>query len=427
MKFTTTQVNNATLEHFCTVKVVSRSALLQNVFSMAATIATPSRAPASKKPLFVLLFAGFVLLGIPTVIIGPILPVFISRWALSDSQAGIFFTVEFTASLAGVWVATWLAAKRGYRPPLFLGYLLTAIGLALLNASSEGVALLATAAFGLGYGCAVPPTNLSAAEAGGERSAGLISFLNFAWGIGAVACSPLILLALRHHFLSSLLSTIAGTSLLIAVGFLFVAFPADKHAAADNSSSAPAILPGLAVTISIAALFFIYVGTETSIGGWAAEHAKRLAGHATNLSTIAPMFFYGGLTTGRALTPLVLLRVRERKLIFTALALVSIGVGIVIAARSQPIAIAGLIVGGFGCSSIYPIYIAWFSRWYGAAARRLGGVTFSVASLGGSVVPWLVGFVSQHAGSLRIGLLIPLFCAALMFAILLSLRRRVST
>ena len=38
---------------------------------------------------------------------------------------------------------------------------------------------------------------------------------------------------------------------------------------------------------------------------------------------------------------------------------------------------------GFGLLDIYPIYISWFSHWYGPAARRLGGVVFSMASLGG--------------------------------------------
>lgn len=377
-----------------------------------------------RRNLLILLFAGFVLLGIPTVIIGPILPVFISRWSLDDSQAGLFFTVQFAASLGGVWLATGLTAWRGYRPALILGYLFTGIGLAMLNASSHALALAATAAFGLGYGTAVPPTNLSAAELGGERSAGLVSLLNFAWGIGAVACSPLILLALRHHFLSALLFTVALCGLLLAASFLFVSFPADKHASATESSSVQTSVPALAVTIAVTALFFIYVGTETSIGGWAAEHAKRLAGQATSLSTVAPMFFYAGLMTGRALAPLVLLRVREKQLAFAALGLAAFGTAVVIAATSLRLAIGGLLVAGFGCASIYPIYIAWFSKWYGAAARQLGGLMFSMASLGGSVVPWLVGFVSKHSGSLRVGLLIPFFGVILMICTLPLLRRR---
>ncbi len=391
---------------------------------MAATLASPARTGSSTR-LLALLFAGFVLIGIPTVIIGPILPVFISRWSLNDSQAGFFFSVQFASSLCGVWIATALTHWRGYRRPLVLGYVLTGAGLALLNAPTHAQALIATALFGVGYGMVTPPTNLSAAEAGGERSAGLVSLLNFAWGIGAVACSPLILLALRHRLLSPLLLTVAVGAVLLAGSFLAVTFPVDPHRSASEASTSPVVpAPALAITIAVSALFFIYVGTETSVGGWAAEHTKRLAGHASSLATIAPMFFYGGLTAGRGLAPLALMRVRENRVAIAALITAALGIAIVIAATSPHLAIVGLTIAGIGCASIYPIYISWFSKWYGAAARRLGGIVFSLASLGGSALPWLVGFVSKQSGSLRIGLLIPFVCPLLMIGILLLLRRR---
>ena len=391
---------------------------------MTTTLASPGRS-GSRTVLLALLFVGFVLIGIPTVIIGPILPVFISRWSLDDSQAGFFFTVQFASSLCGVWIATALTHWRGYRPPLILGYALTGAGLALLNAPTHTQALLATALFGVGYGTVTPPTNLSAAEAGGERSAGLVSLLNFAWGIGAVACSPLVLLALRHRMLTPLLLAIAIGALLLAGCFFAVSFPVDTHrSASESSTSSLSPTPAFAITMAVSALFVVYVGTETSVGGWAAEHAKRLAGHASNLSTIAPMFFYGGLMAGRGLAPLVLMRVRENRVALASLFIAALGIAFVIAATSQRPAIVGLTVAGFGCATIYPIYISWFSKWYGAAARRIGGVVFSLASLGGSAVPWLVGFVSKQSGSLRIGLLIPFFCPILMIGILLLLRRR---
>lgn len=390
---------------------------------MPTTMAAPA-STGNRTGLLTLLFAGFVLTGIPTVIIGPILPLFISRWSLNDSQAGLFFTVQFIAALCGVWITTALTSWRGYRPGLFLGYMLTGAGLALLNAPTHMLALAATAAFGTGYGMVIPPTNLSAAEAGGQRSAGLVSLLNFAWGIGAVACAPLIMLALRHQFLPALLFTVASSAFVLAGFFLFVSFPADKHASPAESTSGPAATPALAITICVAALFFIYVGTETSIGGWAAEHAKRLAGHATGLPTIAPMFFYAGLMTGRGVASLALMRVRERHVILMAMALATLGTVIVISANWERTAFVGFAIAGFGCASIYPIFISWFSKWYGAAARRLGGVVFSMASLGGSALPWLVGFISTRAGSLRVGLLVPLAGCFAMLGVLALLHRR---
>jgi MFS transporter, FHS family, glucose/mannose:H+ symporter len=390
---------------------------------MSTAPAVPART-GNRTSLLALLFSGFALIGIPTVIIGPILPLFISRWSLNDSQAGLFFTVQFAASLCGTWITTALTAWRGYRPGLVLGYLLTGVGLALLNAPTHTLALVATATFGMGYGIAIPPSNLSAAEAGGKRSAGLVSLLNFAWGIGAVACSPLIMLALRHGFLPALLYTVAFCALVLGISFVFVSFPGDQHSHAAESASSLAPIPALAITVGVAVLFFVYVGIETGVGGWAAEYVKRLPGHGSNLSTIAPMFFYAGLTIGRALASLALLRVRESHVVLSALGLAVLGIVVIIAAASPRTAIVGLSIAGFGCASIYPIYISWFSKWYGAAARRLGGVFFSMASLGGSVMPWVVGVVSTEVGSLRVGLLVPLAGCFIMLGGLALLHRQ---
>jgi MFS transporter, FHS family, glucose/mannose:H+ symporter len=386
---------------------------------MAATL--PAVRSSKDNRLLALLAAGFVLLGVPTVIVGPVLPLFISRWSLSDAQAGLFFTVQFAASLCGVWITTGLTSWRGYRPGLVIGYVLTGAGLAALNAPTQGLALAATAAFGLGYGMVVPPTNLSAAEGGG---AGMVSLLNFAWGIGAVACSPLVMISLQHHFLSAFLWILALCALTLAICFLFARFPTEHHADPANSASSRTAAPAVAITVAVSALFFIYVGTETSMGGWAAEDVKRLVGHATSLTTMAPLFFYAGLMLGRGVVPFALKRVREIGVVLTAQVLAVTGIVLVAAASSAPMAVFGLAIAGLGCATLYPIYISWFSKWYGAEARRLGGVVFSMASLGGSAMPWLVGLVSTRAGSLRVGLLVPLAGCFLMLGLLMMLRRR---
>jgi MFS family permease len=115
---------------------------------------------------------------------------------------------------------------------------------------------------------------------------------------------------------------------------------------------------------------------------------------------------------------------KERTLVLGALALAAAGNALLIAAPSLNVAIVAVFLAGLGCASVYPIYIAWLSRWYGARARKIGGVLFALASLGGSVGPWLVGSVSQFSSSLRIGLLVPLLSAVIMIGLVLLLRRQ---
>ena len=374
--------------------------------------------------LLILLFAGFLLIGIATVIVGPMLPVFIQKWSLDDRQAGFFFTVQFTSSMVGVGLSSALSAWRGYRPALILGYMLTGVGLAALNADSHMLALAATASFGCGYGLVIPGTNLLVAQAGGKRGASLLNLLNFMWGVGAIACSPLVLLAQNHMRLPVLLASLGITGGLMVLGVIFASFRGDTQGEVAKTSENGLADPGLAVTMALATLFFIYVATETSVGGWAVEFAKRLANRSTGMTTLAQMFFYAGLTSGRAVAPIVLLRVRERRLVLGALTLSVIGTAILMASGTLKIAILGVFLAGLGCATIYPIYIAWLSRWYGARAKNVGGVLFALASLGGAAGPWLVGSLSKYSGNLRVGLLVPLVGAITMICLVLLLRRQ---
>ncbi|HTF26195.1 MAG TPA: MFS transporter [Candidatus Limnocylindria bacterium] len=374
--------------------------------------------------LLVLLFAGFVLSGIATTIIGPMLPIFIRRWSLDDGQAGLFSTIQFLAALGGTLASSAIAAWRGYKPALVLGYALMGGGLACLNANTHSVVLTATAVFGLGYGLITPGTNLFVAELGGAKSASLLNQLNFAWGVGAMICSVLIAFALKHNTISILLAATAIFGGILVVGLSFTSFGVQKHEKDVNATGAVSPAIGLGITIAMAAMFFIYVAMENGIGFWSAEYAKRVANGITYMTTLAPMFFYAGLTSGRAAAPLVLKILHERKLVLGALNLEAAASVLLITSRTLPVATTAVFLAGLGCASVYPIFIAWLSRWYGARAKKIGGILFALASLGGSAGSESIGVVSKFSGSLRAGFLVPLSCAAILIFLTLLLRRQ---
>jgi fucose permease len=328
------------------------------------------------------------------------------------------------ASWLGTLASSAIASWRGYRPALVLGYALMGGGLAFLNADAHIVALAATATFGFGYGLLTAGTNLLVAELGGVRSASLVSLLNFMWGVGAMTCPLLIAFALKHNRISLTLMGCAAFGAVMVVGLLFASFGADENPHEAKVAESSGAGPAFHVTFALASLFFIYVAMENGIGIWAAEYAKRLAHGITSLTTLAPTFFYGGLTLGRASAPLALHRMKEKTLVLGALALAAAGNTLLIASPGLYVAIVADFLAGLGCASVYPVYIAWLSRWYGARAKKIGGVLFALASLGGSAGPWLVGSVSQLSASLRIGLLVPLLSALIMIALVLLLRRQ---
>lgn len=388
--------------------------------TQAIVISTKAR----QRYLLALLFAGFALTGMEITLAGPLLPTFISRWSLSDSRAGIFFTLQYSCSLGGVWLSSLITHYLGNRFSLLVGYLVMGAGLATADSPNMHAAMFALALLGIGYGLVVPPTNLDVAEIGGARGAGLVSLVNFAWGAGSFACPFLVLLALRNQILTRVLFVCGVFGWLLAAGFIFAEFPAIKHGEKSAEKTAAEKHAGISATTILAAAFFLYVLIETSFGGWAAAHVKRLSGTANGVSILAPMFFYGGLMAGRAFAPFVLARVQEFRLVLCALGVAFAGGTLFLLARTQNEAFLFVAVAGIGCAVIFPVYVAWLSRWYGSSASRMRGLMFSMASVGSAAGPGLVGFVSQHAGGLRAGLLVPLAAAVIMGFLLLGVRRQ---
>jgi len=378
--------------------------------------------PYSQSVIFYLLCAGFVVNGIVISLIGPILPMFMAKWGLNDSRAGLFSLVQFSGSFVGVLASSSLISAKGFKPAITLGMALLALGFALLNAPTFVLALAASGIYGLGYGFATPGTNLWVGESYRERRASALSIVNLAWGAGAIVSSPLAMIAMRTSHVGLLLYSVAGLG--VALVILLLRMPFGKPYQEENSASGPSSsqMAGTAVAGLLGILFFVYVGTEVGTSYWAPAHAQRAAPWSSNTWALAPMFFFAGLLGGRGAAAAILLHLREVTVAVAGLLLAATGESIFLAGHSHLTLFGGAFLAGLGLASIFPILIAWLSKWYGTRARKVGGVMFALAALGSALVPPLVGVVSRYAGSLRIGLAVPLAGCALMLTVIAILR-----
>jgi MFS transporter, FHS family, glucose/mannose:H+ symporter len=365
----------------------------------------------------VVLHAGYVVTGIVTTLIGPILPVLIGRWSLSDQRAGLFFTAQFCGSMLGVSSLGALLG-RGYRYAFVCGFSLIAAGVAGLTLGNYLASLAAAALFGCGLGQALSATNLWVAEVAKARRVAALSILNLAWGIGAIASSPVVLFAQRREAIPSLLYTIASASALMAL--ILVAMNLEPRAKeGDPEQSRPTHEANISTrsSLNLAGLFFLYVGSENSIAGWVASLAKRMHPDSGDLWALAPLFFWGGILTGRALVPLVPFRWRERALLANGLILAAVAICLLLRAKTFASIAICVSAAGLGFAGIFPILIAWLVKAYGQRSRQIGVIMFALAGMGGATMPWIVGLISTETGSLRSGLLLPLAGCVAMFAL----------
>jgi MFS transporter, FHS family, glucose/mannose:H+ symporter len=379
-------------------------------------VSAPPTPVSSAKALTIVAHAAFVPIGVVTVLLSPLLPTLTARWSLNYSQAGALFTAQFLSSTIAVWLSGILTARWGFRFAIKTGLIVIAIGVAGVLAGSRLFGLFCIVAYGAGIGLAVPAANLLVAEVNPGRRSAALNLLNFSWSAGAVACPFLVAAAIKMHRVPVFLGMIAGVSLLVAIGV--AAMPSWIREPAISRTTVGNIMSGSwkhGAFVIVAALFFLYVGTENSFGGWVASYANSLGTMTRTIAVLTPSFFYSALMLGRWFAPIMLRRIDEIRVVQGCLLLASAGMAGLVGSHSLHGVIVSASAAGFGLSAVYPITISLLSREFGSEASRIGSLMFTLGNLGGACLPWLVGASSNRLGTLKAGLAVPLLGSLVMF------------
>jgi fucose permease len=345
------------------------------------------------------LYAAFALAGIATTMLGPLMPALQAQWNIADSRAGLLFTAQFLASVCSAAMVGVLARRFGYGQLIRFGLLLLAAGVAACAVCRWPLALPCVAIYGCGLGLIIPAGNLGIAALHPGAETRPVMALNLCWCVGAVA-APILIASLAATFLW-LQALLAAVLAVCSGADPWPAKPASNKLSAQREAS-PHLLTAL--------LLFLYVGVESSIGGWVALLTFRSPG-AQSLWAILPSAFWAGMLIGRMVTPSLLDIVRPRVIIVAGLLLAFAAAAYLIGGGSHGSVAAGAL-SGFGLAPVFPLVVAQYAE--AVAVGSASGLIFSAAGLGGAAMPALVGFLSQSSGSLRIGMSAALFSLAAM-------------
>jgi fucose permease len=392
-----------------------------------STTARPTLAASSdsSRGLTAFVHAGFIVAGAVTILLGPILPMLAARWSLKDAQTGYFFLAQFLTAILGSAISSYAIPRWGYKKSFLASFCLIGIGVAALGHFEWIGTLVAISIYGAGLGFLSPATNLWIGEAAKTGRAGALNLINFSWTAGAMVCPFLVALTSGDEHLNYLLYgfTFAAAALAIASVFLPLDLPVTIDAPRSESSASAARGSYLVVTILFGVVFFLHLGSENAIGGWVASYSHRILDPNSRAWIVTPSLFWGGLLAGRAVAPTILKRVSEIRVVQFALAIAIVGVAILISANGLVGITVGTFVAGAGVAPVFASLMSWMVRAYGAAARALAGQLLGVGILGGACVPWGVGVLSTHFGSLKYGLALVLFtlvCTLLLASLLNS-------
>jgi FHS family glucose/mannose:H+ symporter-like MFS transporter len=386
-----------------------------NSGTKAGAITPDDNAAAGRRRLVLAGQIAFLPTGVLTTLLSPMLPILSRRCSLSDAQAGNFFPIQFLSQLAGVLLSGYMLARVGFRAVFLSGLLLMAAGSSMLFLGSIQLAMVSVAVYGLGLGLIIPTTNLMAAEISAGSRAAAVSLLNFFWGVGAVAGSLLIAWAAKYQRVPLFLGVVAVSLLLLATAVRNLPFPGPRP-----SGDAPirwGVIARNPVTWLFAVVFFLYPGAETCVSGWIGSFVSQMGMGSAAVAAAMPAFFFAALTAGRGVGGWVLRHLSEQRVLQGGYALAALGIGMLLRSSNVTGVKISAILTGLCYATLYPITVARLSQRYGVEARSVGSVMFALAALGPAALPWLVGTVSQSAGSLRTGLLVPFVATVILLVI----------
>ena len=349
----------------------------------------------------------FFLSGIATVLIGQVLPVLIRRFSLSDLEAGYLFPAQIlVGAVTGNFLSGYIGRRAGYIWPTVIGCLLMTIGLLLMNSANYWICVAGFIANGLGTGLTLPAINLLVLDMAEGSTAAALSILNFCWGAGAIVSKPFVdgLGSAESIFLPTLVLAVC----IAASGLALFLIARDRIARPTPVTTAqepdtPIWQTGLAW--SIAVFNFVHVGFESGIGGWLTTYSDRLDPASASRLISPTLLYFGFFVLGRGVLPVMFRFVSENAVFLVNLVLMLCGLVVSLTANGTVQLCIGAAMAGLGTSVIFPMNVARFGRIFGPNASRRAMPFFLAGTLGSAILSWLIGFLSDRVGSLRLGMM----------------------
>jgi len=380
--------------------------------SSASKIAGPSATAGPSAPW---LATGFLLAGLGTVLLGPVLPALAQAWRLTDANSGMLLAAKFTGSFLGG-----VSVPRRLRLGVLGGMAFAALGFAAFGLS-DGLLTGCIALFigGFGLGQIIASTNILAGLRYSSHTGSALALLNFFWSLGAVACGLIAAAVLPRFHLRGPLLVFALLFLLTGLGGLLGKVgPATTDIAPQPATQTlpPRIL------LRFALLLFFYGGLETCMTGWLTTYALRFGDAQLLGGQSAIVLLWAALTLGRVVASAVLRLFSETAVQRAALLLSALLIAALTLTRHAAMLSLDCVLLGLCLAPFFPSTFALLMERRPTA--REAGFILAVSGLGAALFPWLMGVVSTHSGSLRIAMAVPFALALALLGFSLAANHR---
>ena len=371
-------------------------------------------APKEHPLILVLVFVGFVSLGLPDGLLGVAWPSIRQTFGLPIDALGAVFMTTVCGYLTASLTSGWVVKRIGVGLLLALSAFATAVFLLTYALAPSWAAMVVIGVIaGLGGGAIDAGLNSYVALTHSPR---LLNWLHACFGIGAATGPAIMMTVLSAGQPWRVGYAIVGVGqLVLGVCFLLTRRQwqvergdrrqesgvrrarEDDRPVEAASAGAIARWP-VAVWLSVF-LFLVYTGIETAAGQWAYTllvEGRAISAQAAGIGVSA---YWGALAVGRVLSGLVANRIAPATLTRWSMVGMLAGAAAIWLNAAVWLSFFGLVLMGFSAASVFPSLIAVTPGRFGAdRAPTIIGFQVGAAALGIAGIPALSGVLAARVG-----------------------------
>jgi fucose permease len=347
-------------------------------------------------------FGGFVILGLPTGMLGIAWPFMRAELDAPLAGLGVVLAAMTVTEFGSSAVSGIVRARFGTVALLLLPTALAAGGLLLFTlAQTWTTIVVAAAVLGAGLGLLDAAFNTEAALRRGIRFMGA---LHASWAVGATLGPPLVGLVLV--IVGSWRPGYAVAALAFVAFAIATYLARDDLVATPESEDAPIAMRGARhASVMGGALMFVYVGIELGAGQWSFTRLTVDGALTEGVAGLAVFLYWSALAAGRIALALVGDRIQAAQLVDLS---VAGAIASALAFWILPPPIAALVALpsiGLSLSVFVPLLLYLIPRRVGrAAAPHVIGYLVAAGMIGGAVLPAVIGLVLQTTGVSSLGI-----------------------
>ncbi len=378
-----------------------------------------------KLGLVVLAYVAFIALGMPDGLLGVAWPSIRASFSLPVDAVGLLLSAAVAGYLTSSFLSGPLIARLGVGKVLAVSCAMTGAGLiGYTLAPVWWMMVLLGVVAGLGAGAIDAGLNTYVAA---HFGVGLMQWLHACYGIG-VTLGPIIMtIALTTQNSWRMGYRIVGSFQLALAACFALTLPLWNQKESLVGSEEPKRLTDYKTPLGLTlrqprvwlsvSLFFLYVGSEVTMGTWAYTLLTESRGIQPEVAGLLVGGYWAAFTVGRVLAGLYAKRVGVNRLVQGGLIVALLGAVLL---WWNPANVANLIAVpliGFAIAPIFPALISGTSQRVGMRyAANTIGMQMAASGLGTALIPSLVGILAR-----RVSLEIIPVCTTVLFAGLLGL------